>query len=137
MIGRTTNPGRRGLAVNLTPMIDVVFLMIVFFLLVAELSRARDLDIDPPRERGVIVESDGTLLIQLDTTTDPPRALAGERWYALDDAGLDALTGRCVGLERVRLRADRGAPYEAPRRVLSALREAGVARVDLVVEGGP
>jgi len=135
MIGRPTNPGRRGVAVNLTPMIDVVFLMIVFFMLVAELSRARDLDIAPPREDGIVTESDGTLLIQLDTTTDPPRALAGERWYTLDDDGLDALTGRCVGLERVRLRADRNASYAAPRRVLGALREAGVVRVDLVVEG--
>ena len=131
---RERDAGRRPLGVNLTPMIDVVFLMIVFFMLVAELTRARALDLAPPREAGVRATEDGTLLIQVDA--EGRRALAGERWYALDaDDGLDALTARLVGLERVRLRADRGAPYEAPGAVLGAIREAGVSRVEVVVEG--
>ncbi|MEM1423274.1 MAG: biopolymer transporter ExbD, partial [Planctomycetota bacterium] len=117
---------------NLTPMIDVVFLMIVFFMLVAELTRARALEIEPPREAGVEAAEDGTLLIQVDS--DGMRALAGERWYALDDAGLGALTERLAGLDRVRLRADRGASYGAPGAVLNAARDAGVRRVELVVE---
>ena len=127
--------GRRTLSVNLTPMIDVVFLMIVFFMLVAELTRARALDLEPPREAGIEAAEDGTLLIQVDA--EGGRALAGERWYALDDEGIDALTARLEGLERVRLRADRGATYGAPGAVLGAVRDAGVRRVELVVEGAP
>ncbi len=137
MSTRERDAGRRTLIVNLTPMIDVVFLMIIFFMLVAELSRARALDLDPPREQGAEATSDGTLLVQIDHNATPVRALAGERWYTLDDAGLDALTARLIGLERVRLRADREAPYRVPDLVLGAAREAGVKRVDLVVEGGP
>lgn len=127
--------GRRTLGVNLTPMIDVVFLMIVFFMLVAQLSRARVIEAQPPREEGALVENDGTLLVQLDTSRDPARALAGERWYTLDDAGMDALSQRFAGLDRLRLRADRDAPYGQPALVLSAARDAGVKRVELVVEG--
>ncbi|GAB4518173.1 MAG: hypothetical protein Tsb0013_22330 [Phycisphaerales bacterium] len=130
---REPDAGRRSLGVNLTPMIDVVFLMIVFFMLVAELTRARALELDPPREAGVEAREDGTLLIQVDGAGG--RALAGERWYTLDAGGLEALTERLVGLERVRLRADRGAAYDGPGAVLGAIREAGVLRVELVVEG--
>lgn len=132
---RERDAGRRTLGVNLTPMIDVVFLMIIFFMLVAELTRARALEIDPPREDGVVATEDGTLLVQVDATIDPPRALAGERWYPLNDAGIADLTDRLVGLERVRLRADRDAPSTIPARILGAARDAGVPTVELVVEG--
>lgn len=132
-IGR--DAGRRVPGVNMTPMIDVVFLMIIFFMLVAELSRARAIDVDPPRQTGIEATNDGTLLLQLDSQADPARVLAGDRWYALDDPGLDALAGRLAGLDRVRLRADRDARYAAPSLVLDVIRDAGVTMVELVVEG--
>lgn len=130
------DPGRRGLGVNLTPMIDVVFLMIVFFMLVAELSRARAIDAEPPRNAGVDVTSDGTLMVQIDATRTPARALAGDRWYTLDASGRDELTGLFVGRDRIRLRADRGSSCSGPGVVLEAAREAGVPVVDLVVTDG-
>ncbi len=33
---------------NLTPMIDVVFLLVIFFMLVAQISRTQLGDLDPP-----------------------------------------------------------------------------------------
>ncbi len=130
--------GGKDFGVNLTPMIDVVFLLIIFFMLVAELTRARSLELDPPRVAGQETVAPDAPLVQLDTTTDPPRVLAPSGWFELDSAGRTALAESLAGVPEARLLASRGAPFQTLRPVLDALRDAGLQRVDLVVEGeGP
>lgn len=53
---RTGHHRERSLLVDLTPMIDVVFLLIVFFLTTAQFARMTRADVDLPVERGEGIE---------------------------------------------------------------------------------
>ena len=56
--------------VNLTPMIDVVFLLIIFFMLTSHLGDLRRTEIDLPREPGEEQrdQQDAAMIIDIDST---------------------------------------------------------------------
>jgi biopolymer transport protein ExbD len=124
-----------GVRVNVTPMIDVVMCLIVFYLMVGQLAISRSAGVEIPETTDgttamasqgdpivLAVRADGTLLIDGEPT-DPDR-LRGE------------LAGRMARHPdaRVEVRADRDASYGMVRPALDAARNAGVAEVDLITE---
>ncbi|QDV76012.1 ExbD/TolR family protein [Botrimarina mediterranea] len=122
---------------NMTPMIDVVFLLIIFFLVSSHLARresrlALDLptaatgqaDDDPSPRLTINVAADGALSLGAEAI-DPTQLT--ERLRAQSEAEGDAL--------RVRLRSDRAAPYSAVEPALAACAEAGVEDIALAVYG--
>ena len=140
---------------NITSMIDVVFLLIVFFVLVSQIVDLESVDMDLPAP-----ESPATALPE-----EEPRAvlnvLPGEdgmcdgyrlagRDYSPDPTGLLELRTALVGLYRdtpglrVNLRADRGTDYRWVSPVLQLVRQAATlsevgldaARMNLVVQRG-
>jgi biopolymer transport protein ExbD len=126
-----------GVSMNLTPLIDIVFLLIIFFMVgtrFTELSEAeRNIDLQvpqvahagaltpPPRKREVNVFRDGKV-----TLDNSPVSLAelqdqlaeGKRQYA----GLGVV-----------VRGDAGAVYQHIADVLAACREAGIADLGISV----
>jgi biopolymer transport protein ExbD len=147
MIAGSVGHRRAGAAVraNMTPMIDVVFLLIIFFMLVAQISRQRAIEIDlprlenaastsiegesravvnvVPRDRVAAFEGDYRMgAMSYDNTPDGLRLLAA----ALRDA---AAANPDV---EVLVRAARTEKYERVYPVLRAVRDAGIARVSLV-----
>ncbi|QDT70398.1 Biopolymer transport protein ExbD [Planctomycetes bacterium MalM25] len=138
MRGPSASRGTRRGAVaeaNMTPMIDVVFLLIIFFLVSSHLARREtrlDLalptaatgqaDNDPSPRLTINVESDGALSLG-STPVDPAELTA--RLVAERDRQGDAL--------RVRLRSDEAAPYSAVEPALVACSEAGVDDLALAV----
>ena len=135
MSAAARDSGGKQFGVNLTPMIDVVFLLIIFFMLVAELSRARSLDLEPPRISGLENVAPDAPLVQLDTQSDPVRVLAPSGWFELDATGAIKLAESLAGTDEVRLLAARDAPFDRVRPAMRVLRDAGIQRVDLVVGG--
>lgn len=130
-----TAPGR--VRVNVTPMIDVVMCLIVFYLMVGQLALSRGAGVRIPETEGgglasptqgdpivIGVRPDGSLL--LDGEPIEAARLGGE---------LRGRFARRTGA-RVEVRADRQAPYGAVRPVLGAARDAGVPAVELVTERG-
>ena len=143
------------IAANLTPMIDVVFLLIVFFVLVSQVVDLQSVHMDLPAPLDPASEMAG----------DDPRAVInivpsasgsaagyrlGSRFYAADTAGVQALAGHLAGLYRdaptlrVNLRADRTTHYQwvqpALEAVADAAREAGhdvIPALNLVVVREP
>ncbi|MEM7755101.1 MAG: biopolymer transporter ExbD [Planctomycetota bacterium] len=123
--------------VNVTPMIDVVMVLIVFFLLVGHLANERRGAVDlPAATQGE--DEDGTrrpVVVLVRTAGD----------VRVDGVGVgDADLGRAIsaGVESrrragrfggVHVRADAGIAYDAVRPVLEACREAGVGEVRLAV----
>lgn len=124
---RPPSMSRRRIAASLTPMVDVVFLLIIFFLVSSHLAR---------RERRMPVD--------LPTATTAARLDADEdaTVVTIDADGQLHLDGRVVAVEDlarridpdtpgVRLRCDRRANYAAAESVMSTLVRIGVADVRL------
>ena len=122
---------------NMTPMIDVVFQLIIFFLLSSHLARQEtrlplplpsaasgqaEHDIERPRVT-VNVLADGTLLVaNRPTAADELTALLRERHAAHGER------------LQVRIRADRGVPYPLAEPVMLACVQAGIWDVAFAVQ---
>ena len=126
----------RALLLDMTPMIDIVFLLLIFFLTTAQLARESRADLDLPDERGeqtteveragliVNVLADGSLLL-------------GDSMISIEELE-NAAIRQVVGsrdekgrLVRPLVRADRNAPAERLNEVFNALRRAGTGSVRL------
>lgn len=130
IVPRAKTRGRAG--INMTPMIDVVFLLVIFFLVSSHLVRQEnqielllpaaasgedDIDLLTPRVT-ISVQPDGTLW--LTGRTIPASSLAGRLGQLRGEQG--------DGLE-VRIRAGRELTWSAVEPILLACTEAGVWNV--------
>lgn len=122
---------RRRAGLELTPLIDVVFQLLVFFLLTASFVRpSLRLELpnvtttDDPSATPVLVDIDATGTIRVD----------GE---PVERDGLEAALRAALDDERssVRLSGDRKMAYELFMTALDAARRAGAAQFDLVHSG--
>jgi len=139
---RTASQRPRTLETDMTPLIDIVFQLLIFFLTTTQLASMARLELDLPRERGeqagrgeqpgliVNLRRDGVVMV-LDEVVSleqvaslAARALAERR----ERGGPDSL--------RPVVRADRAAPAEALNVLFSTLRDAGVDGVTFAVSPG-
>ena len=124
---------RSGQAPNLTPLIDIVFLLLVFFMLTAHFVRDEGIAIQLPQaETAVSREDDAAVVVVLDT--DGRIHLAGEiiEATALEGALRRALQTRSK--KWVTLRGDRASDLGNAVAILDAARKAGAETVDVVTE---
>jgi biopolymer transport protein ExbD len=81
--------------INLTPMLDVVFIMLIFFIVTATFIRETGLDVNrPDSPEAAVVQEEGAILVIIDETDDiwidnrivDPRAVRAnvERMHAED-----------------------------------------------------
>ncbi len=81
--------------INLTPMLDVVFIMLIFFIVTASFIRETGLDVNrPEQDQPQVVQEEGAILVIIDSTDDiwidrriiDPRAVRAnvERLHAED-----------------------------------------------------
>lgn len=146
--------GMVGVRANMTPLIDVVFLLMIFFMLVAQLQRVEKLELDLPEiasELGLEASGDGVVVINVSPEGSVGSGgvyRVGSRWFGGPGRGLDELEAtlrayreRVVeagggGAARVQVRADRGERYGRVEPLLGVLSRAGLGRVELIVRGG-
>ena len=126
-------------AVDITSMIDVVFLLIIFFMVSARYARDTRAELDLPREQGtqeeesaeagliVNIMSDGTLIVGTDTLT---LAELDERVRA----AISRLPGRDARQLKLMIRADRNADTASMNAVIKNLRALGVGGTRLGTE---
>lgn len=118
---------------NLTPLIDVVFLLLVFFMLTSHFVRDEAMNIDLPvadsgksveNDRGVElhIDRDGRFLMQGHIVE--PDSLEQTLRLALADSDKKTL----------RVRGDRRVALEQAVAVMDAAKRAGASGVDLVTE---
>ncbi|MCA9057936.1 MAG: biopolymer transporter ExbD [Planctomycetaceae bacterium] len=126
---------------NITPLIDVVFLLIIFFLAASHFARSEAaVEINlPDSERGrredesakyrltVTIQRDGTLNIGSQTVETPMVTAALQQ--LVTDANAD-------GEEpEVRIRVDQDAPYGHARLVIQSCAELGIRHLRFAVTG--
>ena len=126
--------------INVTPLIDVVMVLIVFYLIVGKLASDRLARVELPGSRiGKGDEPAGALVVNVVRHGNAAEVVVdgqslGEKQLA------DALKAAQVKNpdQPVHLRADRALPYSKIEPVLQACREAGLRSVKLVAarEGG-
>jgi biopolymer transport protein ExbD len=124
---------RSGQAPNLTPLIDIVFLLLVFFMLTAHFVQDESIAIQLPQaETAVSREDDAAVVVVLDT--DGRIHMAGNiiEAQALEGALRRALQGRSK--KWVTLRGDRASDLGNAVTILDAARKAGAETVDVVTE---
>ncbi len=126
--------GRRRLShtPNLTPLIDVVFLLLVFFMLTSHFVREESIKVDLPTARSGVVDDTEHLQVVLDAQG---RILMHDHF--IDAADLEARLQAELQTRTdkvVRIRGDRTATLGLAVGVLDAARKAGADGVDIVTE---
>ena len=120
---------RRRPLVSLTPLIDVVFILLVFFMLASSFLDWRSIDLDAPGRAGVAASLSGAMLVEV--RLDGLR-LSGQ------PITLDALTARVDDLlnrrpeQRVLVRPMAGVSLQEVVAVLDRLSAAGVGDLSLL-----
>ena len=119
--------------INVTPLIDVVMVLIVFYLIVGKLAADRQAPVQLP-EAAVGESSDRPGLVLTAAAPGPRWIVAGREVTdpaALDQAIRDALQGRDPAREPAVVRADRTLTYGELAPLLDACRRVGLTRLTL------
>jgi biopolymer transport protein ExbD len=146
---------RRGPAqihANLTPMIDVTFLLIVFFVLVSQIVEVENVELalpelEDPATHLPADEQRSVINVVPSLSGAATEVRVGATVFPAGDAGVEALTTHLAGLLRanpalrLNLRADQHTQYEWVQPVLQAVSGAAArvndpaarARINLVV----
>ncbi len=121
---------------NMTPMIDVVFLLIIFFLVSSHLARQENqLQLPlPTAETGQQLEPSDTPRVTVNVLSDGT-LLLGARQIAVDrlETALRERLAQAGPALQVRIRAARDVPYVSVAPVMRACAEAGIWDVSYAV----
>jgi biopolymer transport protein TolR len=118
--------------INMTPLIDVMLVLVVIFILTAPLLAA-SIRLDLPRSQAArVATAPHTVRIALDKGgqlyfNQQPVALPDLQQRLIDAAQIDAQT-------EVQLRADESVPYGQVVAVISAAQQAGLSRIGFVAK---
>jgi biopolymer transport protein ExbD len=129
-------PERRSRGIAILPLINVVFLLLIFIVLSGVISSPDPFELTPPQASAgdEIEEASGE-------TTLYVSAGGAVRFRGLsDETAVLALVAQLVGDERLEVltvRADSGAPAQRIVKLIEGLRTTGVARVQLQAERRP
>ena len=134
-----SGPPRRRTQENLLPMINVVFLLLIFFLISTQMTPPEPFAVSPPQ---ALAEAEALGDFALYLSAD------GQLGYrdALDDAALTALaaarTDHCADNDctasppRLTLRADAALPAARLAQLLPSLSASGFSQIELVAQSG-
>ena len=122
-------PRRTPIAESVLPMINVVFLLLIFFMLAGALSATDVFEIDPPESETADPARPSRALLLLDA-----RGRLALDSMIIDDRSLTHLLAARRESEpdlEIHLKADAGVATERVVAVMQALLEAGIAEVTL------
>lgn len=123
---------------NLTPMIDIVFLLIIFFMTVSQITRVVDQPMTLP-EVEVASESGPPAAVTINLTRDGKIVVSGREFTA--DRVMQILGGKLEELGdeqsrlRIELRCDKGCPSNFVNDIVSRLSGLGVEQINIAVTG--
>lgn len=129
---------RRHSVIDLTPLIDVVMLIIIFFMTTAQFARMTQANVDLPRQKGEEHRQENNSELVINITA--------EGRYIVDGIEADletvrrktafelALAGDNRDLLQITIRADRHAVTAPINKLIAALSELGVKSSSLAVE---
>lgn len=118
-------PNRKPRSESIVPMINVVFLLLIFFLMTAQIAPPEPFEVSPPASEASD-PAEGTLTLYLSATGELGfRDLRG-------DLAVQALRQEWVQDSPVLLRADADVPAAALARLMPRLAQIGLTQVQLI-----
>ena len=118
--------------VNMTPMLDVVFIMLIFFIVTATFVKPAGIEVDPPQASTAMVQEKANILVAID---------ADDRiWINRREVDVRAVRPNIERLHAenpkgtVVIEADRDSRNEVLVQVMNASRQAGVFDIALAAE---
>ncbi|MFW5846022.1 MAG: ExbD/TolR family protein [Planctomycetota bacterium] len=114
--------------VNMTPMIDMVFILLIFFIVTTSFLRETAVTIERPRSRAAAPVAGPYLLVAL--AADGSAHLPGGP-IPIDDAAAIGAALRDSGAERVVIQADAAAATGRLLRLMDSCRASGAQAVDV------
>jgi biopolymer transport protein ExbD len=127
---------RGGLLMNMTPMIDVTFLLLIFFMTVNQVSAVNNEALELPKLAGSDDQQESSVTINIDRFGDV--RVSGERRSLAEVVTLVSQELAKVGGDPLRLsvslRIDRRGNCQTVNEVVDALTRLGVHRVAIAVE---
>ncbi len=124
--------------VEMTPMIDIVFLLIIFFMVAAQFAQQARLEMQLPQERGeslkdsqstglvINIRKDGAIILDVDS---PPITID-----ALDEKIKLAISSKTAPWESLLIRADQNASSTTLNEVFRLLNKHGLSATRLATE---
>ena len=121
--------GRRRNLISLTPLIDVVFILLVFFMLASSFLDWRSISLDAPKQTGGAMSLERALLIEVrkDGLRLDGETMSMDRLVTRASATLKRKPDRAV-----LVRPDDGVPVQDVVMVVDALAAAGVGNLSLI-----
>lgn len=129
-------PARRPKGESIVPMINVVFLLLIFFLMTSRLAPPEPFEVEPPSAAEGAEAGDTPVLFLSaggEAGFEEARGEAAIAAFAARVQDMTAGGGAQAGAEPPQLRADSGTEAAVVARTLRALTEAGLSEVALVV----
>ena len=131
----------RLLPVDMTPMIDIVFQLLIFFLTTAQLAMVSRSDLDLPLEAGEQEEdaAEAGLIVNIlpdGSITIADESLSDEAFAVMAEELVLSLSPERLSQLRPLIRADRSAPAARLNRVLELLQRSGVPAVRIATSPG-
>lgn len=128
------------LRMNLTPLIDTVFLLLIFFMMTTTFNKQAELKIDLPEAKGALAEATEPIRILINAHGEYAintweKQLVNTRVETLKQA----LQTESQGREQVPLliSADANAPHQAVMKVMEAVRDLGLFRLSFETQQTP
>jgi biopolymer transport protein ExbD len=124
---------RSSIGLNLTPLIDIVFLLLVFFLLTAHFVKEKRLDIELPAAESAD-HIDENKIVEVEINQQGTIMVNGR--VTPDESLVETLKGALHAPveKRVRLRADKSTQLDLVVKVMDASRIAGAQSLDILTE---
>jgi len=126
---------------HLVPLINIIFLMLIFFMIAARFAPLEPLDVAPPRssqappgsmaDRTILLAADGRVAVG-ERIVEPAALAATLRDWSAADGWRTGAGPVGLAAAPVTLKADADVHAEQLRMLLARLREAGIERVRLV-----
>ncbi len=121
--------------INVTPLVDVMLVLLIIFMISAPLLTV-GVPVELPQTEASAVQTDNEpVTVTIDRT--------GAIFIGEDEVGFDALVGRIGATEDARgqkpvfVRADGRAPYQAVARVMARLSANGFTKLNLITDTAP
>ena len=118
--------------VNLTPMLDVVFIMLIFFIVTASFVKESGIDVNRPNAATAEVKAKGNILVAISDT--------GQIWIDKRQVDIRAVRANIERLHAenpqgaVVIQADKDSKNGLLVQVMDAARSAGVLNVSIAAE---
>ncbi len=119
--------------INMTPLIDAVFQLLLFFMLASSLTRPNKVELNLPESTsGVKAAATATLDVSYRHDGGQAQiALNGELLPSLDELGDKMRNWQGAGREEVTLRIQKDVPYQEVIALIDTVRDAGYPKFSL------